>query len=125
MVGRALDHVGISAGRATAIVHGLANVGSVTAHVLADRGVKIIGISDHTAACYDPAGLDVAQQQRDDTKRSLIAGFSTQNTIEPSELLLRRCDVLVPAAMEQMITGRNASQLNCAVLQGGQWSNDA
>ncbi|WP_439366127.1 Glu/Leu/Phe/Val family dehydrogenase [Bradyrhizobium sp. DASA03005] len=119
LVGRALDHLGIKAGNATAIVQGFGNVGSVTAYSLAERGVKIIGVSDHTAAYYDPSGLDVAELQRHITKRGQLAGFSTQSTIEPSELLLQKCDVLVPAAMEQVITGENASELQCRILAEG------
>ncbi|GLR90231.1 Glu/Leu/Phe/Val family dehydrogenase [Bradyrhizobium iriomotense] len=119
LVGRALDHLGIKAGNATAIVQGFGNVGSVTAYSLAEKGVKVIGVSDHTAAYYDPAGLDVAELQRHVAKRGRLAGFSTQSAIEPSELLLRKCDVLVPAAMEQVITGQNASELKCRILAEG------
>lgn len=119
LVARALDHLGIAAGSATSIVQGFGNVGSVTAYSLAEKGVKIIGVSDHTAAYYDPAGLDVAELQRHVARRGQLAGFSTQSTIEPSELLLRKCDVLVPAAMEQVITGQNASELKCRILAEG------
>lgn len=119
LVGRALDHLGIKAASATAIIQGYGNVGSVTAYSLAERGVKIIGVSDHTAAYYDPAGLDVAELQRHVAKRGQLEGFSTESTIEPSELLLRKCDVLVPAAMEQVITGQNASGLKCRILAEG------
>ncbi|MBK3661026.1 Glu/Leu/Phe/Val dehydrogenase [Bradyrhizobium diazoefficiens] len=119
LVARALDHLGIAAGSATAIVQGFGNVGSVTAYSLAEKGVKIIGVSDHTAAYHDPAGLDVAELQRHVARRGQLAGFSTQSTIEPSELLLRKCDVLVPAAMEQVITGQNASELKCRILAEG------
>lgn len=75
LVGRALDHLGTSAGDATAIVQGLRNVGSVTAYSLAERGVRILGVSDHTAAYYDPAGLDVAELQRHLTKRGTHPGL--------------------------------------------------
>ncbi|WFU62595.1 Glu/Leu/Phe/Val family dehydrogenase [Bradyrhizobium brasilense] len=119
LVGRALDHLGVKAGDATAIVQGFGNVGSVTAYSLAERGVKITGVSDHTAAYYDPAGLDVAELQRHITKRGQLAGFSSQSTIEPSDLLLRKCDVLVPAAMEQVITDQNAPKLKCRILAEG------
>lgn len=119
LVGRALDHLGIAGGSATAIVQGFGNVGAVTAYSLAEKGMKIIGVSDHTAAYYDPAGLDVAELQRHAAKRGQLAGFSTQSTTEPSELLLRKCDVLVPAAMEQVITGQNASELKCRILAEG------
>lgn len=119
LVGRALEHLGISAGGATAIVQGFGNVGSVTAYSLAEKGVKIIGVNDHTAAYYDPAGLDVAELQRHAAKRGQLAGFSTQSAIEPSELLLQKCDVLVPAAMEQVITWQNATELKCRILAEG------
>lgn len=119
LVGRALDHLRIKAGSATAIIQGFGNVGSVTAYSLAERGVKIIGVSDHTAAYYDPAGLNVSELQKHVSQRGQLAGFSSQSTIEPSELLLRKCDVLVPAAMEQVITGQNASGLKCRILAEG------
>lgn len=119
LVGRALEHLGIAAGNATAIVQGFGNVGSVTAYSLAERGVKIVGVSDHTAAYYDPAGLDVGELQRHIAERGRFAGFSAQSLIDPSELLVRTCDVLVPAAIEQVITGDNASQLKCRILAEG------
>ncbi|XSC42675.1 Glu/Leu/Phe/Val family dehydrogenase [Bradyrhizobium sp. RDT10] len=119
LVGRALEHLEIPAARATAIVQGFGNVGSVTAYSLAERGIKIIGVSDHTAAYYDPVGLDVAALKSYLTRHGRLAGFSTQSLIEPSELLVRKCDVLVPAAIEQVITGENASQLRCRVLAEG------
>ncbi|MCK1668933.1 Glu/Leu/Phe/Val dehydrogenase [Bradyrhizobium sp. 153] len=119
LVGRALDHLGIKAASATAIIQGFGNVGSVTAYSLAERGVKIIGVSDHTAAYYDSAGLDVSALQKHVAQQGQLAGFSTESTIDPSELLLRKCDVLVPAAMEQVITGQNASELKCRILAEG------
>jgi len=119
LVGRALDHLGIKAGNATAIVQGFGNVGSVTAYSLAERGIKIIGVSDHTAAYFDAAGLNIAELQKHVSKHGQLAGFSTESTIEPSELLLRKCDVLVPAAMEQVITGQNASAIKCRILAEG------
>ncbi|MBB4365212.1 glutamate dehydrogenase (NAD(P)+) [Bradyrhizobium sp. CIR18] len=119
LVGRALEHLGIPATGATAIVQGFGNVGAVTAHSLAERGVKIIGVSDHTAAYYDPAGINMAELQRYAAKRGQLAGFSAESLIEPSQLLVRQCDVLVPAAIEQVITGRNASKLKCRILAEG------
>lgn len=119
LVGRALDHLGIAADSATAIIQGFGNVGSVTTYSLAERGLKIIGVSDHTAAYYDPAGLDVAELKRHVERRGQLAGFSTQGLIEPSELLVKKCDVLVPAAIERVITCENASKLKCRILAEG------
>ncbi|TFV35842.1 Glu/Leu/Phe/Val family dehydrogenase [Bradyrhizobium niftali] len=119
LVGRALEHLGIRADRATAIVQGFGNVGSVTAYSLAERGVRIIGVSDHTAAYYDPAGLDVAELQRHVGKHGQLAGFSAESLIAASELLVRKCDVLVPAAIERVITSENASKVKCRILAEG------
>ncbi|MVT66092.1 glutamate dehydrogenase [Bradyrhizobium pachyrhizi] len=119
LVGRALDHLGIEAGCATAIVQGFGNVGLVAALALTERGVKILGVSDHTAAYYDPAGLNVAELQRYAARRGHLAGFSTQGLIDAADLLVQRCDILVPAAIEQVITGDNASKLKCRILAEG------
>ncbi|KWV58338.1 glutamate dehydrogenase [Bradyrhizobium macuxiense] len=119
LVGRALECLGIAAGNATAIVQGFGNVGSVTTYSLAQRGVKIVGVSDHTAAYYDPAGLDISGLQRHVSKCGQLVGFSSQVLIDPSELLIQKCDVLVPAAIERVITGENASHLKCHVLAEG------
>ncbi|QOZ66658.1 Glu/Leu/Phe/Val dehydrogenase [Bradyrhizobium arachidis] len=119
LVARALDHLGISARAATAIVQGFGNVGSVTAYSLAERGVRIIGASDHTGAYYDPNGFDVGELQRHVAKQGQLAGFSTESLIEQSELLVQKCDILVPAAIERVITGGNVSELKCRILAEG------
>lgn len=119
LVGRALEHLGIQAASATAVVQGFGNVGSVTAYSLAERGVKIVGVSDHTAAYYDPAGLNVADLRRHIANHGHLAGFSRQSDIQPSALLVQQCDVLVPAAIERVITGENAFQLRCRILAEG------
>ncbi|XSC48362.1 Glu/Leu/Phe/Val family dehydrogenase [Bradyrhizobium sp. RDT10] len=99
LVGRALEHLGIAAGNATAIIQGFGNVGSVTAYSL-----------------------------RKEASRSLVSAITPphitippayQSLIEPSELLIQKCDVLVPAAIEQVIAGHNASLLRCRILAEG------
>src|SRR5207237_351157 len=97
LVARAFERIERPTAGATAIVQGFGNVGSVSAYALAEKGVKIVGVSDHTAAYYDPKGLDLGRLQRHVTEHSLLRGFSTESQIDPSELLLQRCDVLVPA----------------------------
>lgn len=119
LVGRALEDLGIRPSSATAVIQGFGNVGSVAAYALAERGLRIIGVSDHTAAYYDPTGFDIASLHRHVTEQGQLARFSTESIIDPSELLVQRCDVLVPAAIEQVITGRNASELKCRILAEG------
>lgn len=117
---RALERLGIQPVGATAIVQGFGNVGSYAAQTLADRGLKIIGIADHTACYYDPRGLDVpAMLRHAETHAGVLAGFSNQLSFDPRELLAQQCDVLVPAAMERVIDADLAARLQCRILAEG------
>jgi glutamate dehydrogenase (NAD(P)+) len=119
LVGRALDRLSIPSVGSEAIVQGFGNVGSVSAYALAERGIKIIGVSDHTVAYYDPKGLDLVALQKHMSEHGVLRGFSAESLIDPSELLLQRCDILVPAAVERVITGKNAGKLKCRILAEG------
>ncbi len=119
LVGNAMERLGIRAARATAIVQGFGNVGSVAADALYARGVRVLGVSDHTAAYFDPTGLDVPALLRHVAGHGVLAGYSTELAIDPEELLLQPCDVLVPAAMERVINGDNAARLRCRILAEG------
>ncbi|MGR0187728.1 Glu/Leu/Phe/Val family dehydrogenase [Azospirillum aestuarii] len=119
LVGSAMERLGIRAARATAIVQGFGNVGGVAAEELHARGVRVLGVSDHTAAYFDPKGLDVPDLLRHVAAHGMLAGYSNELRIDREELLLQPCDVLVPAAMERVITERNAARLRCRILAEG------
>jgi len=121
LVARALETVGLKSAEATAIVQGFGNVGSVAAATLARRmGVKVIGLADHTAAYYDPKGLPIdAIAAHAGTHGGLLAGWSKEASIDSGTLLTQPCTVLVPAAVEQVITEKNAGQLKCRILAEG------
>ncbi|WP_407123237.1 Glu/Leu/Phe/Val family dehydrogenase [Bradyrhizobium sp. STM 3561] len=120
LVNRALEQIQVRASSATAIVQGFGNVGSISAYILArEMGVKIVGLGDHTAAYYDASGLPLEAIERHVRQHRNLAGWSKQALIDPSELLSRKCDILVPAATEQVITAANASKLSCRVLAEG------
>jgi len=120
LANRALERLAIQPVGATAIVQGFGNVGSYAAQTLAERGLKIIGVSDHTACYYEPRGLDVAALMRHaEAHGGVLAGFSNQLSFDPRELLAQKCDVLVPAAMERIIDADLAARLQCRVLAEG------
>ncbi|HLW92287.1 MAG TPA: Glu/Leu/Phe/Val dehydrogenase [Roseiarcus sp.] len=119
LVFRAMDKLGLQPAGATAIVQGYGNVGSYAALGLAERGVRVIGLSDHTAAYYDPKGLDIEAVNRHVRERKVLAGFSSEAVIDPQALLIQRCDILLPAAVERVITGENAARLQCRILAEG------
>ena len=116
---RAMEEIGLKAEGSTAIIQGFGNVGSVSALTLARRGVKIIGVSDHTAAYFNPAGLDVMALEKHARENRVLRGFSNQLSIDPAELLTQPCGLLVPAAMERVIDAHNVEKLRCRILAEG------
>ncbi len=113
---RAAERLGLAPLGATAIVQGFGNVGSVSATELAERGVKVLGVSDHTACYYDPRGLDVPALVAYAAKHRVLKGFSTESVADPATLLAQKCDILVPAAMERVIDAGMAAKLQCRIL---------
>ena len=100
-------------------MQGFGNVGSYAAQTLAERGLKLLGVSDHTACYYDPRGLDVPALLRHAAEKGVLAGFSNQLSFDPRALLAQKCDVLVPAALERVIDADLAAKLQCRVLAEG------
>jgi glutamate dehydrogenase (NAD(P)+) len=99
------------------VVQGLGNVGYHTARVFAEHGAKIVGVSEHDGALYSPKGLDVDAVQAHRKERGTIRGFPGVQTIEnPNEGLECECDVLVPAALESVITKENAPRIHAKIL---------
>jgi glutamate dehydrogenase (NAD(P)+) len=119
LVERACQRINLETNGATAIVQGFGNVGSVSALALAERGIKVIGVSDHTACYLDPRGLDVTALSRHVDKHGVLRGYSNELSFDPSQLLTQKCDILVPAAMERMIDAGIAARLRCRVLAEG------
>jgi glutamate dehydrogenase (NAD(P)+) len=104
----------------TAIVQGFGNVGSVTASTLeAEMGIKVIGVSDHTAGYFCAQGLPIAELTTCAALNGSLNGWSKQLLIDPAELLTQQCDILVPAAIERVIDSRIARELKCRILAEG------
>lgn len=116
---RAMDTLGLDGSRATAVVQGYGNVGSVAAQSLAKYGVKVIAASDVRGGVFNPAGLDPWKLAEHAGESGSVAGFPDSEPVTNEELLLLPCDVLVPAALERQITGENAGRLRCRVLAEG------
>jgi glutamate dehydrogenase (NAD(P)+) len=116
---RGLDALETDPLHATAIVQGFGNVGTHAALGLASKGVKIVGLSDHTVACYDPKGLDVVAAIEYVAANRVLKGFADQAEIHPPELLTRPCDILAPCAIERVIDTEIAAKLQCRIIAEG------
>ncbi len=119
LVDKAMDRIGLAPSGATAIIQGFGNVGTISALELRDRGIKIVGVSDHGGAIYDRRGFDVDALMRHVDLNGSLMGFAFEAAIDPQSLLLMPCDILVPAAIEQVINGENAGKLRCRILAEG------
>jgi glutamate dehydrogenase (NAD(P)+) len=78
--------------------------------------MKVVGLSDAFAAFYRAEGIDVDAADKYARTHGSLAGFTGAEPISPDELLTLPCDVLVPAAVEGVITEKNANQLRCRIL---------
>ena len=119
LISRAAEAIHLNLSGATAIVQGFGNVGAVTAQELTRRGVKIIGVSDHTGCLFDRRGLNVAEMERHAAAHRGLAGFSNEAAADPATLLTQPCDILVPAALERVIDESVARNLRCRILAEG------
>lgn len=106
---------GINIEGSKVIIQGFGNAGSFLAKFLYDEGAKIVGISDAYGALYDPEGLDINYLlDNRDSFGTVTKLFS--NTITNKELLIKSCDILVPAALENQITVENAPGIQAKIL---------
>ncbi|MDQ0563178.1 glutamate dehydrogenase (NAD(P)+) [Rhizobium mesoamericanum] len=119
LVGRAAETIGLRVSGSTAIIQGFGNVGSVAALTLEAAGAKIIGVSDHSAAYFDKNGLNVSALDAHVAKTGSLAGYSTESLFDAESLLVQPCDILIPAAVERVVTKKNASDLKCRILAEG------
>ncbi|PIC99298.1 MULTISPECIES: Glu/Leu/Phe/Val dehydrogenase [unclassified Sporosarcina] len=100
---------------ARVIIQGFGNAGSFLSKFLHDSGAKVIGISDAYGALYDPDGLDIDYLlDRRDSFGTVTTLFD--NTLTNAELLEMECDILVPAAIENQITEKNAHNIKANIV---------
>ena len=116
----AMDKLKLNPYRATAAVQGFGNVGSHAANLLTEKGVKICGISDISGAYYNSNGIDIQKAiAYRDANNGTLEGFKEAEIIGGEELLTLPVDLLVPAAMEDVITKANASKIQAKLIVEG------
>jgi glutamate dehydrogenase (NAD(P)+) len=98
------------------IVQGYGNVGSYAALALRKFGARITGVSDVSGGVFNPKGLDLDALQEHVAQKGTVKGFSGGDHLSNDELLIQPCDVLVPAALDQVITEKNAGKIQCRIL---------
>ncbi len=100
-------------------VQGAGNVGGFAALLMEEEGCKIVGISDSRGGIYDPAGLSIKDVMAHKKSTGSLEGISGVKEITNQELLALDCDILIPAAMENQITGKNAADVKARIVVEG------
>jgi glutamate dehydrogenase (NAD(P)+) len=115
----ALKHLGLPVKGARVAVQGFGNVGSVAAQLLEREGLSIVAISDVSAAIYHPQGINVADALEWVRQHRFLQGFPGAEPIPQDELFTLDADVLLPAAVENAITRKNAPRVKARVICEG------
>ena len=115
----AMQHLGLDMHGATVAVQGFGNVGSIAAKLLDREGCKIVAIGDRDGAFHNAKGIDVQAAITYAEKHRTLLGFGGADKIETEDLLTMDVDVLVPAALENVITTKNAPKIRAKLICEG------
>jgi len=118
-VREAARHLGLHPSQCTASVQGFGNVGSISAKLLHEMGVKVTHVSDVNGALYNPDGLDITALLDFVGQHKTIVGFKGGKVIKPADVLNAKVDILVPAALENQITEKNAGRIRAKIIAEG------
>lgn len=115
-----MEKMKINPFKATCAVQGFGNVGSWAATLLAERGVKVVAISDLSGAYYNEQGINIEEANLYRSKNNgTMEGYQNAQQIAADELLLLDVDVLVPAAVEDVITKFNVDKIKARLIVEG------
>ena len=112
----AARHLGMEIPKCRVAVQGFGNAGATAAQLLAAQGCKIIAVSDSTGAIYRPEGFDPSAILSWKQEHHSVTGFPGTKDISNAELLELDCDILIPAALENQITARNAGRIQARLI---------
>ena len=115
----ALKKLGLVREDTRVIVQGFGNVGSNAARLMHEAGYKVIGIVEYDGGLHNAEGIDIDALWEHRFRNGTIHGFPGAQPMEAQELFLTECDILIPAAIENVITSRNAHKLTCKILCEG------
>jgi glutamate dehydrogenase (NAD(P)+) len=112
----AMRDLGMRPEDCTVVVQGFGNVGSISARLLHEIGCRVVGLSDISGGVYNANGIDVHRALRYSKEHGRLKGMPETEPVTNVELLELPCDVLVPAALENQLTGRNASRVKARLI---------
>lgn len=115
----AAKKLGIEFSKASVVVQGFGNVGYYSAKFMEEFGCKIIGLSDSKGGIFNPAGLNVEKVMKYKQNTGGVQNFPGATNVTNEELLELKCDILIPAALENQITEKNANKIKARLVLEG------
>ncbi len=112
----ACKKLGMTPKGTTVAIEGFGNAGSIAGRLMQEKGFTICAVSDTGGAVYAPGGLDVMKAIAHKAKTGSVAGLAGTTAITDAELLELPVDVLIPAALENQITGDNAPNIKAKLI---------
>lgn len=112
----ACEGANVNIAGARVVIQGFGNVGGTSARLLEEMGAKIVGVADRGGGIANAKGIDLRQLQAHYEKTGTVAGAPGGDAITNSELLELPCDILIPAAIENQITARNADRIKAKIV---------
>jgi glutamate dehydrogenase (NAD(P)+) len=106
----------ISLRGASVAIQGFGNVGAAVARLFMEKKAKIVAIGDSRGGVHNPRGIDPLRAMRYKERAGTVVGMPGASRISNDDLLLLKCDILVPAALENVITLHNADQIKARIV---------
>jgi glutamate dehydrogenase (NAD(P)+) len=101
------------------VIQGFGNVGSNAARLLMERGYKIVGVAEQDGGLLNPDGIEIHQLIEYKRRNATTLGFRGAEAVPSDELLTAECEILIPAATENVITSRNANRIQARFIVEG------
>lgn len=114
-VREACKKLGINPSKATAAVQGYGNAGCIAAKLLRELGVKIVAVSDSKGGVYNKAGIDPFKAEETKAKKGSVTAVKEADAISNEDILELPVDILIPAALENVITEKNAKKVKAKI----------
>ena len=111
----AANHLKLDLKGAKVVVQGFGNAGSIAAQLMTAEGSTIIAVSDSQGGIRNDAGLDVERVIKWKQEHGTVVGFPGSTAVSNKDILEIPCDVLIPAALENQITGQNAGRIQAKI----------
>ncbi|MFZ0395184.1 MAG: Glu/Leu/Phe/Val dehydrogenase [Terracidiphilus sp.] len=114
-----LNYLKMSVDGCRVIIQGFGNVGSNAARLMMEHGYKIIGIAEKDGGLYNPNGIDIHALLDFRYRNNTLLGYKGAEAMPSDELIVTDCEILIPAATENVITSRNADKLKARIVVEG------